>query len=164
MEPTNGCSCFSLRVPPSFPGLLVVVALIGLSHNGLGVVGGDYANLVGLGGCGLECALHAILGVYPTDELMGLWIMFMSSCIFGRRIASLRRHRPRPPGLLSLSCSAITPGVGWYFSGRDCHSDHDDVSHTRCHHSRHLHGLHNFLATAICYYSVPLYDRGRYRL
>jgi len=62
---------FSLRVPPSFFGLLVAVALIGLSHNGLGVVGGDYANLVGLGGCRLECALHAILGVYPTDELMG---------------------------------------------------------------------------------------------
>jgi hypothetical protein len=33
----------------------VLTALIGLSPNGLGVVGGDYTDLVGLGGCKPEC-------------------------------------------------------------------------------------------------------------
>lgn len=56
-----------------------MAALIGLSHNGLGVVGGDYTNLVGLGGCQLECASLAtrVFSGYQTrtDELIGFRTM-----------------------------------------------------------------------------------------
>ncbi|KDN48909.1 hypothetical protein RSAG8_02262, partial [Rhizoctonia solani AG-8 WAC10335] len=37
-------------------GIGLFIALIGLGSAGLGVVGGDYTNLVGLGGCTSECA------------------------------------------------------------------------------------------------------------
>jgi hypothetical protein len=36
-------------------GIGLFIALIGLGSAGLGVVGGDYTNLVGLGGCTAEC-------------------------------------------------------------------------------------------------------------
>ncbi|KAF8754688.1 Permease family [Rhizoctonia solani] len=68
-------------------GIGLFIALIGLGSAGLGVVGGDYTNLVGLGGCTAECEHHfffEISAFSPASHFPGLDLV--SSPFYSRDI------------------------------------------------------------------------------
>ncbi|KAF8309293.1 xanthine/uracil permease, partial [Clavulina sp. PMI_390] len=57
-------------------GIGLFIALIGLSPNGIGVVGGDYSNIVGLGGCPSEFAdpAHPAFCLSHTLQSPQMWL------------------------------------------------------------------------------------------
>ncbi|KAG9091864.1 hypothetical protein FRC06_000349 [Ceratobasidium sp. 370] len=54
-------------------GIGLFIALIGLGSAGLGVVGGDYTNLVGLGGCTDECIMLVSIISWPRTTNVTLF-------------------------------------------------------------------------------------------